>query len=101
MGPREVSRDERPRARAALEWDPQRAVDRELVEVAGTHPRRFPKSTTVPITPIGLDHLQSFSNFVAKWYSGNVKNLGAGLRDVDKTIDDKMAQAGKGGGNTP
>jgi multiple sugar transport system substrate-binding protein len=58
-------------------------------------------STTVPITPIGLDHLQTFSNFVAKWYSGSVKNLKAGLQDVDKTIDDKMAQAGKGGGGTP
>jgi multiple sugar transport system substrate-binding protein len=57
-----------------------------------------PKSTTVPITPIGLDHLQSFSDFVAKWYAGSVKNLAAGLRDVDKTIDAKMAQAGKGGG---
>jgi multiple sugar transport system substrate-binding protein len=58
-------------------------------------------STTVPITPIGLDHLQTFQNFVAKWYSGSVKNLKAGLQDVDKTIDDKMAQAGKGGGGTP
>ncbi len=58
-------------------------------------------STTVPITPIGLDHLQTFSNFVAKWYSGSVKNLKAGQQDVDKTIDDKMAQAGKGGGGTP
>jgi len=58
-------------------------------------------STTVPITPIGLDHLQTFSNFVAKWYSGSVKNLKAGLQDVDKTIDGKMAQAGKGGGGTP
>jgi multiple sugar transport system substrate-binding protein len=58
-------------------------------------------STTVPITPIGLDHLQTFSNFVAKWYSGSVKNLKAGLQDVDKTIDDKMAQAGKGRGGTP
>jgi multiple sugar transport system substrate-binding protein len=57
-----------------------------------------PKSTTVPITPIGLDHLQTFSNFVAKWYSGSVKDLAGGLKDVDKTIDAKMGQAGKGGG---
>jgi len=55
----------------------------------------------VPITPIGLDHLQTFSNFVAKWYAGNVKNLKSGLQDVDKTIDAKMKQAGKGGGNVP
>ncbi len=58
-------------------------------------------STTVPITPIGLDHLQTVSDFVAKWYAGNVKDLKAGLLDVDKTIDAKMKQAGQGGGNVP
>jgi multiple sugar transport system substrate-binding protein len=60
-----------------------------------------PHSTTVPITPIGLDHLQTFSNFAAKWYAGNVKDLKAGLKDVDSTIDGKMKQAGKGGGGAP
>jgi multiple sugar transport system substrate-binding protein len=55
-------------------------------------------STTVPITPIGLDHLQTFSDFVAKWYAGNVKDLKSGLTDVDNTIDAKMKQAGKGRG---
>ena len=60
-----------------------------------------PHSTTVPITPIGLDHLQTLSDFVAKWYAGNVKDLKAGLQDVDKTIDAKMKQAGQGGGNVP
>jgi multiple sugar transport system substrate-binding protein len=60
-----------------------------------------PHSKTVPITPIGLDHLQTFSNFAAKWYAGNVKDLQGGLKDVDKTIDGKMKQAGKGGGGAP
>ncbi|MCW2975950.1 MAG: transporter substrate-binding protein [Actinomycetia bacterium] len=60
-----------------------------------------PHSKTVPITPIGLDHLQTFSNFAAKWYAGNVKDLQAGLKDVDNTIDGKMKQAGKGGGGAP
>jgi len=57
-----------------------------------------PKSTTVPITPIGADHLQTFSNFVSKWYAGKVKDLQAGLKEVDKTIDGKIKQAEKGGG---
>ena len=58
-----------------------------------------PKSTTTPITPIGADHLQTFSNFLAKWYAGKVGDLQAGLRDVDKTIEAKMKQ--KGGGGPP
>jgi multiple sugar transport system substrate-binding protein len=53
-----------------------------------------PKSSTIPITPIGLDHLQTFSNFVAKWYAGDVKDLQSGLRDLDKTIDSKIKQKG-------
>jgi multiple sugar transport system substrate-binding protein len=57
-----------------------------------------PKSTTVPITPIGADHLQTFSNFIAKWYSGKEKDLAAGLQDVDKSIDAKIKQQGGGGG---
>jgi multiple sugar transport system substrate-binding protein len=60
-----------------------------------------PSSKTIPITPIGLDHLQTFSDFVAKWYAGNVKDLTGGLKSVDSTIDGKMKQAGKGGGGAP
>ena len=53
-----------------------------------------PKSSTIPITSIGLDHLQTFSNFVAKWYAGDVKDLQGGLQEVDKTIDSKIKQKG-------
>lgn len=60
-----------------------------------------PKSSTVPITPIGADHLQTFSNFIAKWYSGKVKDLPAGLRDVDKQIDAKIKRTGEGSGGPP
>jgi multiple sugar transport system substrate-binding protein len=60
-----------------------------------------PHSKTIPITPIGLDHLQTFSDFVAKWYAGNVKDLKGGLQSVDSTIDGKMKQAGKGGSGAP
>lgn len=57
-----------------------------------------PKSSTVPITPIGADHLQTFSNFLPKWYSGKVKDVQAGLREVDKQIDAKIKQSGEGAG---
>jgi multiple sugar transport system substrate-binding protein len=60
-----------------------------------------PKSNTVPITPIGADHLQTFSNFVAKWYSGKAKDLQAGLREVDKQIDAKIKRTGEGAGGPP
>jgi multiple sugar transport system substrate-binding protein len=56
------------------------------------------KSSTTPITPIGLDHLQTFTNFLAKWYAGKADDLQGGLSEVDKTIDEKIKQAGKGGG---
>ncbi len=60
-----------------------------------------PNSTTSPITPIGADHLQTFTNFFVKYYAGKVSDLESGLRGVDKTIDAKIAQAGKGGGGVP
>ncbi|HKP18793.1 MAG TPA: extracellular solute-binding protein, partial [Gaiellaceae bacterium] len=55
-----------------------------------------PHSQTTPITPIGLDHLTTFTNFIVKWQAGKVKDLAGGLRDVDKQIDAKIKQAGKG-----
>jgi multiple sugar transport system substrate-binding protein len=57
-----------------------------------------PHSQTTPITPIGLDHLTTFTNFIVKWQAGKVKDLQGGLRGVDKQIDDKIKQAEKGGG---
>lgn len=60
-----------------------------------------PHSQTTPITPIGLDHLTTFTNFIVKWQAGKVKDLAGGLRDVDKQIDAKLKQAGKGGGGVP
>jgi multiple sugar transport system substrate-binding protein len=60
-----------------------------------------PHSQTTPITPIGLDHLTTFTNFIVKWQSGKAKDLLAGLREVDKQIDGKLKQAGKGGGGVP
>jgi multiple sugar transport system substrate-binding protein len=58
-------------------------------------------SQTTPITPIGLDHLTTFTNFIVKWQAGKAKDLVGGLRDVDKQIDAKIKQANKGGTSVP
>ena len=58
-------------------------------------------STTIPITVLGADHLQTFQNFIAKWQAGKVKDLAGGLSDVDKQIDAKLKQAGGGGNSVP
>jgi len=60
-----------------------------------------PHSQTTPITPIGLDHLTTFTNFIVKWQAGKAKDLNGGLREVDKQIDAKLKQAGKGGTSVP
>lgn len=61
-----------------------------------------PKSTTIPITAAGAKHLDTFTSFLAKWQAGKVKDLSAGLREVDKQIDAVIRQAGGGsGGGVP
>ncbi len=52
------------------------------------------RSSTIPVTPLGSAHLETFTSFLAKWQAGKVKDLQAGLADVDKQIDAKMKQAG-------
>jgi multiple sugar transport system substrate-binding protein len=72
-----------------LKPDPNFAIFPKLF----THSR----SGTIPITPIGQAHLDTFQTFLARWQSGKVSNLQAGLREVDKQIDAKMRRAGGGG----
>ena len=55
-----------------------------------------PKSATIPVTPLGPAHLETFTSFLAKWQAGKVKDLRAGLLEVDKQIDAKMKQSGSG-----
>jgi multiple sugar transport system substrate-binding protein len=57
-----------------------------------------PHSQTTPITTIGADHMTTITNFIVKWQAGKVKaqDLVSALRDVDKQIDAKIKQAGKG-----
>jgi multiple sugar transport system substrate-binding protein len=51
-------------------------------------------SATIPITSAGAAHLDTFQSFLAKWQAGKVKDLTAGLKDVDKQIDAKLKQTG-------
>jgi multiple sugar transport system substrate-binding protein len=53
-----------------------------------------PRSATIPVTPLGSAHLETFTSFLAKWQAGKVKDLKSGLADVDEQIDAKMKQAG-------
>jgi multiple sugar transport system substrate-binding protein len=55
-----------------------------------------PKSGTIPITALGAAHLDTFQSFLAKWQSGKVSDLAAGLKKVDGQIDAKMKRAGGG-----
>jgi multiple sugar transport system substrate-binding protein len=56
-----------------------------------------PRSSTVPITAVGVAYQNLFTSFITKWQAGHVKDLRAGLRDVDKQIDAQLEHAGGGG----
>jgi multiple sugar transport system substrate-binding protein len=53
-----------------------------------------PESRTTPITAVGTGYTDLFSDFATKWQAGAVSDLMAGLKDLDKQIDDQLAQAG-------
>jgi multiple sugar transport system substrate-binding protein len=56
-----------------------------------------PRSSTIPITPIGAAHGEAIQSFFAKWQAGKVEDLQSGLRELDSQIDAKIKQAGAGG----
>ena len=56
-----------------------------------------PRSSTVPITAVGVAYQNLFTSFISKWQAGHVKDLQAGLRDVDHQIDAQLQHAGGGG----
>jgi multiple sugar transport system substrate-binding protein len=56
-----------------------------------------PRSSTVPITAVGVAYQNLFTSFISKWQAGHVKDLRAGLRDVDHQIDAQLQHAGGGG----
>ncbi len=55
-----------------------------------------PHSATTPITSAGAAYLDTFQSFLAKWQSGQSKDLQGGLAAVDKQIDAKLKQTGGG-----
>jgi multiple sugar transport system substrate-binding protein len=59
-----------------------------------------PKSGTSPIMASGQSYTNLVQQFVVKWQAGHVKNLTAGLQDLDKQLDAQVKQA-KGGGGVP
>jgi multiple sugar transport system substrate-binding protein len=54
-------------------------------------------SATTPITAVGAGYQDLIQTFAVKWQAGDVKDLVGGLKNLDKQIDDQLAQAKKGG----
>ncbi|NKE56212.1 ABC transporter substrate-binding protein [Lentzea sp. PSKA42] len=48
-----------------------------------------------PVTPIGDAHIKAVTDFSVSYQSGKVPDLQAGLKEVDKNIDDQIAKSGK------
>jgi multiple sugar transport system substrate-binding protein len=56
-----------------------------------------PKSSTSPIKASGVSYTNLVQSFATKWQAGKVKDLGSGLKDLDKQLDAQVKQAGGGG----
>jgi multiple sugar transport system substrate-binding protein len=82
-----------PSTRSAAK-SPELKPDKNFAVFTGIFTNR--NSSTIPVTPIGSAHLETFTSFLAKWQAGKVKDLQAGLQEVDKQIDAKLKQAGGG-----
>jgi multiple sugar transport system substrate-binding protein len=53
-----------------------------------------PKTTTLPASVNSVFNQEAFSTFLAKWEKGSVADLDAGLKDVDRQINDKLKLSG-------
>ncbi|CCH27760.1 ABC transporter substrate-binding protein [Actinosynnema sp. NPDC047251] len=81
-----------PSTKAALA-DPRLEVDenfKTFIDLA-----KSDKLQGNPVTPIGDAHIKAIGDFATSWQSGKVTDLMAGLKDVDKQIDDEIAKSGK------
>ncbi|NUT53918.1 MAG: extracellular solute-binding protein [Saccharothrix sp.] len=81
-----------PSTKAAL-TDPRLEVDenfKTFVDLATSG-----KLQGNPVTPIGDAHIKAIGDFATSWQAGKVPDLMAGLRDVDRRIDDRIAKSGK------
>ena len=54
------------------------------------------RSSTSPITASGVSYTDAVAHFFEQWQAGKVKNLGKGLKTLDKQLDAQVAQAGGG-----
>jgi len=55
------------------------------------------KSSTSPITASGASYTDAVAHFFEQWQAGKAKNLGKGLKTLDRQLDAQVAQAGGGG----
>ncbi|SEU21321.1 ABC transporter substrate-binding protein [Nonomuraea wenchangensis] len=53
-----------------------------------------PRTATLPASVNSVFNQEAFAAFVAKWERGSVKDLEAGLKDVDRQINDKLKLSG-------
>ncbi|MER7369205.1 ABC transporter substrate-binding protein [Nonomuraea wenchangensis] len=53
-----------------------------------------PRTATLPTSVNSVFNQEAFAAFVAKWERGSVKDLEAGLKDVDRQINDKLKLSG-------
>ncbi|MGN9844128.1 ABC transporter substrate-binding protein [Nonomuraea sp. H19] len=53
-----------------------------------------PKTSTLPASVNSVFNQEAFATFIAKWEKGAVPDLDAGLKDVDKQINDKLKLSG-------
>jgi diguanylate cyclase (GGDEF)-like protein/PAS domain S-box-containing protein len=52
------------------------------------------RSASAPMTPIGSDYQAMFEEVGRAWQEGKIADLGAALRELDATIDARIAAAG-------
>ncbi|MCX2953180.1 ABC transporter substrate-binding protein [Lentzea sp. NEAU-D7] len=81
-----------PSTKAAME-SPQLEVDEQFktfIDLA-----KSDKLKGNPVTPIGDAHIKAVTDFSVSYQSGKVPDLAAGLKEVDKNIDDQIAKSGK------
>ncbi|TMR19083.1 ABC transporter substrate-binding protein [Nonomuraea turkmeniaca] len=53
-----------------------------------------PKTSTLPASVNSVFNQEVFASFITKWEKGSVPDLDAGLKDVDKQINDKLKLSG-------
>ena len=53
-----------------------------------------PKTSTLPASVNSVFNQEAFATFIAKWEKGGVPDLDAGLKGVDKQINDKLKLSG-------